>query len=114
MPNHVHVLIKVLDGHPLGGIVQSWKSFTAKQIATATGRQPPIWQAEYWDRFIRDEAHFRDAARYIDMNPVTAGLAKEPGEWPWGSVGWKTQPPGECGPAARAQCRLAKKRRNSA
>jgi putative transposase len=31
MPNHVHVVIDILDGQSLTGIVRSWKSFTARQ-----------------------------------------------------------------------------------
>lgn len=33
MPNHVHVLVRVYDGYPLGKIVQSWKSYTGRKIA---------------------------------------------------------------------------------
>lgn len=32
MPNHVHVLIRVYEGVALGKIVQSWKSYTGRQI----------------------------------------------------------------------------------
>ena len=30
MPNHVHVVIEMIDGHSLSEVVGSWKSFTAK------------------------------------------------------------------------------------
>ncbi len=33
MPNHVHVLIRMLEGATLGKVVQSWKSYTSKRIA---------------------------------------------------------------------------------
>src|SRR5687768_3198547 len=29
-----------------------------------------VWRREYWDRFIRDEKHYRAAVRYIEENPV--------------------------------------------
>ncbi len=32
MPNHVHVLVRVYEGVPLGKVVQSWKSYTGKRI----------------------------------------------------------------------------------
>ena len=37
MPNHVHVLIKLMDGFSLGKVVQSWKSYTGRRIAGMMG-----------------------------------------------------------------------------
>lgn len=31
MPNHVHTLIETVEGYPLGTILHSWKSYTAKE-----------------------------------------------------------------------------------
>jgi|SRR6185312_16404614 hypothetical protein len=45
-----------------------------------------FWQADYWDRFIRNDAHFESAIGYIDNNPVKAGLARTPADWTWGSA----------------------------
>lgn len=33
-----------------------------------------------------DEAHFLTALRYVEQNPVRAGLVEEPGDWTWSSV----------------------------
>jgi REP element-mobilizing transposase RayT len=91
MPNHVHVLIRVYDGVRLSDIVHSWKSFTAKAIVNSlkdAGESPalPIWQPEYWDRYIRDQAHFENAVDYIHQNPVKAGLVSFAEKWPWSSA----------------------------
>src|ERR1035437_2674764 len=85
MPNHVHALIETLQT-PLAEILHSWKSFTAKAANHLLEREGEFWQAEYFDRYIRDEDHFGKAARYIEKNPVKAGLAKSPEEWPFGSA----------------------------
>jgi ATP:corrinoid adenosyltransferase len=45
-----------------------------------------VWQREYWDRYIRDERHFAAVRDYIAANPVTAGLASKPEDWPWSSA----------------------------
>lgn len=42
---------------------------------------------DYWDRYIRDEAHWHAVLAYIDENPVKAGLASCPQDWPFGSAG---------------------------
>ncbi len=74
MPNHVHVLFRPRDGHPLGKILHSWKSFTAKKINAALNQTGACWQEDYWDRLIRNERHFAACQRYIAQNPVKAQL----------------------------------------
>jgi REP element-mobilizing transposase RayT len=111
MPNHVHALVRVYDGVPLGKIVQSWKSYTGRRIRVmmekeggAGERRIPVmmeeesragarrsqdervWMREYWDRYIRDERHFQMAVDYIHQNPVKAGLVTIAKDWPWSSA----------------------------
>ena len=81
-----------LAGMNLGRIVQSWKSFSARWInahADAIGlsaRMNPVWQREYWDRFIRDETHLRATIDYIHDNPVKAGLVSQADDWQFSSA----------------------------
>ena len=86
MPNHVHALIEVFDGFPLDSVIHSWKSFSAKRANRILERAGRFWAPDYFDRQIRDDAHFADAARYIERNPVKAGLAESAGDWRWGSA----------------------------
>jgi len=86
MPNHVHVLAEMLPGFPLGDVMYSWKAFTAKEANKILGRSGPFWQREYHDRYIRDGDHFAKAMRYLEDNPVKAGLCAAPEDWPWGSA----------------------------
>jgi REP element-mobilizing transposase RayT len=88
MPNHVHVMIETMSGHPLAEVLHSWKSFTAKEANRLLERTGAFWQTEYHDRFIRDDAHFAKTKRYIEENPVQAGLVGSAEEWRWSSA-WK-------------------------
>ena len=88
MPNHVHLLVEVWDT-PLGKLVQSWKKMGTDFRNARLGLRGQWWQEDYFDRLIRDEAHFQRAVRYIEENPVKAGLVKAPREWPWGSARWR-------------------------
>ena len=92
MPNHVHVLFEVWTV-PLGEAVRSWKKFTALRINRLLGRAGRLWQEDYWDRYMRDEAHFNRARRYVESNPVKAGLCAAAADWPWNSAnpkwGWE-------------------------
>ena len=98
MPNHVHVLVQVWQT-PLWKLVRSWKRFVATQSAVplerrsptrrgafdetqTPGRRPALqWQREYWDTFMRDEEQERKSVRYMENNPVKAGLCDRPEGW---------------------------------
>jgi REP element-mobilizing transposase RayT len=86
MPNHVHVVVEPLAGHSLSRIVHSWKSFTAKQANRHLGLTGAFWQVDYFDRAVRDERHLAAAIEYIHDNPVKAGLARRPEDWPHSSA----------------------------
>ena len=90
MPNHVHVLIEPLHGFPLGKIVSSWKGFTAYEIGRMESgylkQWSRIWQPEYFDRYIRNAQHYEAVVRYIEDNPVKAGLVKAASHWIWSSA----------------------------
>ena len=91
MPNHVHVLISAYEGFTLAGIVQTWKGYSSKQINKLLGREGRLWQRNYFDRFVRNEAHFDDARAYIENNPVAAGLVKNIEDWRFGSAWERAQ-----------------------
>jgi len=91
MPNHVHVLFEVLPGHPLGRVIQTWRGHTGHQLAPHMPARSDdgtrrVWQRGYWDRYIRDPKHYVAAIQYIENNPVKAGLAAQPEDWPWSSA----------------------------
>ncbi len=86
MPNHVHLLMETDATHPLPKVVQSWKSFTSKAANAMLGRTGTFWDRDYFDRFIRDDGHLAAVVRYIEDNPVKAGLVERAEDWPWGSA----------------------------
>lgn len=86
MPNQVHVLIETRAEHPLGDVVQNWKSFTAKKINTLLGRSGSVWLKDYFDRYIRVDHHLAATIDYIEQNPVKAGLVTQAADWPFSSA----------------------------
>jgi REP element-mobilizing transposase RayT len=86
MPNHVHVVIEMRDGPSLSEIVGSWKSFTAKRANAQLGRSGPFWDADYFDRYMRNEDHLARTVDYVEQNPVKAGLVDVASKWPWSSA----------------------------
>ena len=93
MPNHGHILLTPFDGFHLDEIEHSIKSYTANQANKLLGRTGRFWATESFDRYIRDERHFNAVIRYIENNPVKAGLCRSPRDWPFSSKAenWKTR-----------------------
>jgi len=86
MPNHIHLLLRPINDWSLSKILHSFKSFTASEASKVLGRKGRFWMREYFDRYIRDAEHFEKAFRYIENNPVKAGLCEEPSEWKYSSA----------------------------
>jgi putative transposase len=92
MPNHVHLLI--LPKEPLAIITRWLKGSTARQANQLLGRTgQPFWQEESFDRWVRNDREFERIARYIEENPVSAGLVSAAALWPWSRAGWQAKTP---------------------
>jgi putative transposase len=96
MPNHVHLLLtpKVSTSR----LLRSLKATTAKRanvLLQRTGKT--FWQDESYDHRVRDGEEFRRIQRYIEHNPVKAGLATKPEAYAWSSAGRPERPPQAAG-----------------
>ncbi len=79
MPNHVHVVCRLLPGQRLPDVVKSWKVYSAREANRILGRKGPLWRREYYDRLIRGDGEFERAVQYVLRNPERAGLKN----WRW-------------------------------
>lgn len=95
MPTHVHVVVEQFENAPLSNVVQEWKSVSAHMINKAEGRRGPLWQREYFDRFMRSEQQFEWTVSYVENNPVAAGLVQRPVDWRFSSAVWRRNDAGE-------------------
>jgi REP element-mobilizing transposase RayT len=86
MPNHVHVVVQPKESHSLSQILRSWKTFTAVQANRLLKRRGAFWQTESYDHLCRNESEREACCRYTTMNPVKAGLCKDPRHWRWSSA----------------------------
>ena len=82
MPNHVHVLFRILGNCSLADLVRSWKSYSAREANVLLGRTGRFWQREYYDHLVRSEEEFHRVVGYIAENPAKAGLKN----WKWVGV----------------------------
>ena len=86
MPNHVHLLLRPIEGHSVGQVIGRMKSFTALRANEILGRTGAFWQKDYFDRRVRDDDSLERVGNYIRCNPVKAGLCRSPTEWRWSSA----------------------------
>jgi len=86
MPNHLHFLARPFEGVELANIAHSIKSYTAHEANKLLGRTGRFWQVEPFDRYIRNARHFASVVKYIENNPVKAGLVNNAADWKWSSA----------------------------
>jgi REP element-mobilizing transposase RayT len=86
MPNHTHSLLTRYDDWELEQLMHSHKSYTAHEANKLLKRTGQFWMDEYFDRYMRNAEHFQNTVRYIENNPVKAGLCKKPSDWPFSSA----------------------------
>src|SRR6185436_16162554 len=90
MPNHVHLLFQV-GKVPMWRLVDAWKGYTAKEANKILGRNGRFWQDGYWDTYMRNGVHEGRTRRYIENNPIRAGLVTAAGDWPCSSARFRDQ-----------------------
>ncbi len=80
MDDHIHVLFRLNVGITAAKLVHGWKSISAHQLCRQ-GRTAPLWQAEYYLRWIASPRLIDICASYIRANPER----KWPGiaSYPW-------------------------------
>ena len=85
MPNHVHLILvpQTRDGFRRA-IAETHRRYT-HIINTREDWTGYLWQGRFAS-YPMDEVHLYRAARYIELNPVDAGLCRFPEEWRWSSA----------------------------
>ena len=86
MDNHLHLLATPPSADALSRMMQSlgrryvgW--FNARHQRTGT-----LWEGRFRAGLIEGERHLLACMRYIELNPVRAGLCVEALQWPWSSA----------------------------
>lgn len=87
MPDHVHLFAcPQHDALSLAGWMQLWKAIAAKRINRAGQRSGSVWQADYFDRYLRSLRDYSAKWDYVALNPVRKGLVSNPEEWPYQGI----------------------------
>lgn len=81
MPDHIHLFATPGVLHPEP--VKDWAGYWKRLASRAQPALKGVWLRDVWDVQMRSMDHYREKQSYMEMNPVRAGLVKEPGEWPY-------------------------------
>ena len=85
MPNHVHLIaVPATEDGLYRAIGEAHRRYT-RHINFQKGWKGHLWQGRFAS-FPMDEQYLLAAARYIELNPVKAGLVKRPGDYQWSSA----------------------------
>jgi putative transposase len=89
MPNHWHLIVGTEHDGQLGRFARllTQRHAQAWHRAHGTRGQGHLYQGRFKSFPIQDDAHFLTACRYVERNPLRAGLVASAAEWPASSLG---------------------------
>ena len=87
MFNHFHLLVRTERGTVSEGM-RRLESTYVRVFNRMRDRDGALFRGRFTSRAVTSEAYWYTVLRYIDRNPVAAGLAREPTEYPHGSAWW--------------------------
>ena len=87
MPDHIHLVVAPGPIANLSRIMQSVKGRFAREWNHRRGKSGSIWQPRYYESAVRSEQQLVQWLKYIDDNPVHAGLTHSPQDYPYCSAG---------------------------
>lgn len=84
MPNHVHLVLMPEDEGGLARAVGRTHRLYSAEYNRHAGMRGHVWEGRFRSSPM-DERHLAHGCRYIELNPVRAGLVSRPEDWPWSS-----------------------------
>jgi putative transposase len=85
MTNHVHILATPERRRGPARMMQAIGRWYVPYFNERHGRTGTLWEGRYRSRLIDSERYLLACSRYIELNPVRAGLAAVPGAYRWSS-----------------------------
>ena len=86
MPNHVHLLLQTNGVQILTAFIRRVQQAYQLHWRRRHRLVGHLWQGRFKSIPIEEESYLLECARYIERNPVRAGLCRAPEEYPWSSA----------------------------
>lgn len=81
MTNHVHLLLAPSDQKGLGLLMKRLAGRQTRYRNKLEGRSGTLWESRYKSSLVDADQYLLACVRYIELNPVRAGMVAEPGEY---------------------------------
>jgi putative transposase len=85
MTNHVHFILVPPNLDSLSQVMRNTQGSYSQYYNFQNDNRGHVWEERYYSCSL-DDAHFVHAMRYVDRNPVRAGLVTDPVNYPWSSA----------------------------
>ncbi len=88
MTNHIHLLATPAHEDSMAKVFQSVGHRYAQYFNHAHQRSGTLWEGRYRATVVDTEQYLLTVMRYIELNPVRAGMVAHPRDYPWSSYGY--------------------------
>lgn len=85
MTNHVHLLLTPARAGAVSILMQSLGRRYVQYVNHTYRRSGTLWEGRFLASVVQAEAYLLKCMRYIELNPVRAGMVKQPGDYRWSS-----------------------------
>ena len=85
MTNHVHLLVTPENKESIGQLFQGVGRHYVRYVNKTYHRHGGLWEGRYKGNIIQSQAYLLSCMRYIEMNPVRAGMVDHPAKYRWSS-----------------------------
>ena len=96
MTNHVHLLVTPTQDYGISTMMQSLGKRYVQYVNSSYRRSGTLWEGRYKASLVDSQRYLLTCMRYIELNPVRAGMVVSPSEYRWSSYG--------CNAASKDNC----------
>jgi putative transposase len=86
MPNHIHLLVRPSGEETLAKMMQGVTLCYSKYFNRENGRTGRLWECRYYSAIVDGDSYLWTVSKYIENNPVRAGIVKKPEDYPYSSA----------------------------
>jgi putative transposase len=91
MTNHVHLLVTPQTEHAISKAMQSVGRYYVQYFNYTYQRTGTLWEGRYRATLLDTDQYLLTCYRYIELNPVRAGMVEDPADYLWSSYGFNAQ-----------------------
>lgn len=85
MTNHVHLLLTPKEENAVSNMMQALGRRYVRYFNRKYQRTGTLWEGRFKSSLVQTHQYLLQCQRYIELNPVRAGIVKDPGDYRWSS-----------------------------